>query len=471
VYYLDVAFSPDGELVAASSKKTVRLWRLDTGEELPSFVSHRRAATAFAFTKDGSSLISAGRDKDLCIWELDTGKLLTSIDTGCKNEPNLALCPDGKRFISGYAGRPLTIRDVKTGKELGKLGIPGFRYRGGPFDVSPDGELLAMTGGDYTVRLIALATKKELHAVEGHRSCVTFAGFSSDGKYALSADERGKLVLWDAAADKMKAAFTVSGDEVYNGCVGFSASGKRVLVCSGDDTLEVWDPARRKRLATLGKESGTTEYPVAIDPQGKTAATVTDRTKIQLWDVNKTRVKRTLDAKCEGVTALAFSPDGKRLVAGSGGGILVVWEVRTGEAINQWTLPEEPSLLELARMSGSEARFGVETLSITADGGRLLTGDSGKNAILWDLDTGRVLARFKSGDSAAIAPDGSFAVAASAGNKVFLLDLAENKIVDEFELPRVSTSGYAVAFAPDSRTFVIGTPRGVLLRFEIVEAK
>jgi WD40 repeat protein len=69
----EVAFSPDGRLLAtASQDQTARIWEVATGHE-HSRIAHDSPVTGVAFSPDGRLLAAASQDQTARIWELASG--------------------------------------------------------------------------------------------------------------------------------------------------------------------------------------------------------------------------------------------------------------------------------------------------------------------------------------------------------------------------------------------------------------
>jgi WD40 repeat protein len=129
-------------------------------------------------------------------------------------------------------------------------------------------------------------------------------------------------------------------------------------------------------------------------------------------------VEATILAGNEGwVSAIAYSPDGQRLVTGSYDGSARVWDLASGRELLQLRAPH------LQKPHGY-----VMCVAISRDGRRIASG-GGAMAVLWDSATGELLKTFDAGDrtidSCAISPDGRQLAVGYADARVRLWDLSE----------------------------------------------
>jgi len=85
-----VAVSPDSNYVATASRdKSAKVWNLNSGREVRSFLGHQASVIALDFSNDGKYLITGSNDHTVKIWEIKTGKQTLSIsldDTGAYNK-------------------------------------------------------------------------------------------------------------------------------------------------------------------------------------------------------------------------------------------------------------------------------------------------------------------------------------------------------------------------------------------------
>lgn len=72
-----VALTGDGRAVSASSDGTLRVWDLESGDELAVLTGHRDAVRAVARTGDGR-VVSASWDGTLRVWDLETRRVVVT---------------------------------------------------------------------------------------------------------------------------------------------------------------------------------------------------------------------------------------------------------------------------------------------------------------------------------------------------------------------------------------------------------
>jgi WD40 repeat protein len=111
-----VSFLPDGERALSSSfDKTIRLWDLKTGKELHRFVGHPREVTWFAISPDGRRILSSDFNAhELRLWNLDSREELDRIDLGATSPTRGSFSQDGRYAAWPGTGGFLRLYELPT---------------------------------------------------------------------------------------------------------------------------------------------------------------------------------------------------------------------------------------------------------------------------------------------------------------------------------------------------------------------
>jgi len=205
-----VAFSPDGRIFAYSSEKTIHLLEMPAGGEVKPF-QHESKVMDFVFMPDGKSLISTTiiegegyGDTLFTVWDVENGQVVdTFMRPGGIDE--LAITPDGCTLAGSFSMQTLRIWDAPDGQE--RQVISGFRFGVPRFAFSADGSVLAAgegrgfeTASPSRLRLFPLTDGHEVPMLEGHTGVITSVAFSPDGRYLATASEDRTVRLWGIPA-------------------------------------------------------------------------------------------------------------------------------------------------------------------------------------------------------------------------------------------------------------------------------
>ena len=421
-----VAFSSDGKTVASGSKdKTIKLWDVSTGQELHTLVGHEDEVTSLAFSGDGKTLVSGSTDETLKLWDVSTGRLLRTIAEQGNAVTGVAFFPDGKSVVSASWGK-LQIWDVATARKV--LTLEGHKGNTTGVSVSRDGKTIVSGGLDKAIKFWNVATGRELRTLLGHSDTVTSVAFSPNGKTIVSASgsltgesEDKTVKLWDVATGK--ALLTLNGHSETVASVAFTPDGKTVISGSYDESLKSWDATSGVEQFTFNGRVDTT-FSVAVSPNeaaivmgGVSAGSKAG--SLKLWNVTAGQVRQAVSGKLS-FSSVAFSPDSKSVVVGTGSGETPkLLDVATGRELRplaRKVLPMSPQTFAFLRGPASIVA-GSDSVAFSPDGKSVVAGSHYGTLNLWDVASGRTLRTFVDDGaqvtSVAFSPDGKILVSGS----------------------------------------------------------
>jgi WD40 repeat protein len=204
--------------------------------------------------------------------------------------------------------------------------------------VAPDGRSLASAADDGTVSVWDPEPGQERVRFTGKVPARSLA-YSPDGLWIASTGQSTGVVsfvtpvhLWESATGKEVRQFNGRGMFAV-----FTPDGKSLAVENWDDVV-LYDVATGKEVRRLaGEGHGGRLHSAAFAPDGTVFATKDDAGTVCLWDVGTGRILRQLseDAGYDGV--VAFTPDGKSVLA-AGHADIRFWDVATGKETAHWSV-------------------------------------------------------------------------------------------------------------------------------------
>ena len=263
---------------------------------------------------------------------------------------------------------------------------------------------------------------------------------------------------WTAGGDGLVSLRDVTNGETLRtwrhprrpAAAAISPNGKRVITAD-----------RRGVVALVASRTGTVLRQWEHDRQVSSVALSRNRGKALvgagnealLVDIDALRILHIWRHRAP-ATVVAWSPDGRLILAGFADGKVLLGETRSGRTLHEW------------KHEGSGGG-GVTSAAFSADGRRVLTGAANWRAEVRDTVTGRSLREWRVGKkvtSVALSRDGRWALTGDDGWEVELHDVQSGKTVRKW---RYDSWPKAVAFSANGGQAFMGFADGAAILCEI----
>lgn len=281
-----LVFDPRSRWVfTGDNEGVITCWKIGSWKPLRSWKAHERGINYLSITREGSRLASVSEDNLAVIWDTATNAEICSAPAGKK--AGVCFSSDGREFICSEpqmgSNQPLAIYETETGALLRKIGSLSDYPHGQP-------------------------------------------AWSLDGKHvAMTSVYRSSVDLLDANTGTMKGTWGKGPiDNIKNVPVWYRDSNRLLASAWNSGDLHVLQVGKPTPLIAI-KVGGSPSH-AALHPSERFAAVCGQRTPVQIWDLQRSKlVKSWQIGPPEGsLSAVSFSPDGNYLATVNSNGTAYV---------------------------------------------------------------------------------------------------------------------------------------------------
>ncbi len=368
-FFFDVAVSPDGQQLAASSDQGVSLWDLTTGQLQRVLTGHSGESRSVAYSADGIQIASAGADSSVRVWNLRSGKDTFLFRGHTGSVLGVGFSPDGQRLVSSGDDGTVKVWDLTLHPEycsVNTSGLLGFTSDLCCIDAmafSADGKTVtAVRRGFYGSSGVATKFDSQNFSIIGKsRIEVTNSWMTPAEPFSLDAygqriagigiEDRTIARVWEVSSGKEIAELrghklplwhaAISLDGTLTATAGYLRTKEAI---SGE--LKVWDSSTGKvlfefaepniRITRVTFNSSVKDRVLAVaslryDEQDFTK---TPTSTIQLFDIQSGRLVKSISGHGDFIAGLNFDSQNKRLaMVGANKGTVIIHDLESGKEI------------------------------------------------------------------------------------------------------------------------------------------
>jgi DNA-binding beta-propeller fold protein YncE len=301
-----VAFNPDGTLLAAGAYGRVTIWDLKTVTPAKVLTNVLGTVNDLKFSPDGTTLAVAGGQPsargDLRIFRVADWSLAATLGGHADVVSCVAFSPDGTRLASASFDKTVRVWELATHRpELTLTGHTDFVYA---VAWDPKGQWIASASKDRTVKVVDSKTGQTRLTLSGMEQDVLAVAVSADGTHVISSGYDSRLYWWNATTGAQVRRMSGHDVAVHEICV--SHDGKLVASAGADKSVRLWNGSNGQGTKSI--PVGSLTYAVALSPEGKRVVAGSFDGMVRLFDTATSKPVLTLASTT--TEWLALTPEG-----------------------------------------------------------------------------------------------------------------------------------------------------------------
>ncbi len=373
-------------LTTTGEEGTVKVFDVQTAECVGTLSGHCRRIRAMRAHPSGRLAITAGDDGTVRAWNLTAFDAIAVGDVRHKT-PVLAVCivssrkkglsvsvhPDEARFLNRIyrSSRPFNFFRSRRGEHNTRREVRLWDLETGthlqtvatkhPAWFHPSGLMSSYSSRDSLLFIHDITTDEQ--RLQGSQDSLSVTAVDREGRRAASGDDEGTVRLWDLSRGECIVSFKAHDGPVTAIC--FQGAGRLGVSMEEGGPVRVWEADTGLTRVALSAEQTTA---LAFHPDGSHVVCACEDGTIGIWDIVTRRVVRSLRSHEEGVSSIAMSADGSRVLTAGMDRIARLWSYHSGELL--WQL---------------DGDHGWTACDLDEAGHTVMLGDEGGNVVLMRL--------------------------------------------------------------------------------------
>ena len=237
--------------------------------------------------------------------------------------------PNMKQSISGSENGNIFVWNFKP--SMRPFRYPGHKGAITDLAINPNGNLIASSSTDQTVRLWTNGVKGKFRILKCHPSPIRSVDFSNTGKYLLTGANDKTIKIFDLYP-KVKFVSSFKGHSNWVRCARFSPDNRLIGSCGDDNSVMIFDIEQKttkyKFLDHLSHVNSC-----RFSPDGTIIASAGDDGKIKLFDIRIGRLIQHYDAHNDKVNCISYHQSGNYIISASDDSTIKIWDLKMGQIL------------------------------------------------------------------------------------------------------------------------------------------